>query len=61
MPFVHYEKPSNQWSPPPCRSPEHNPPGNIVLRPGTHTWKCPKCEREQTIVVNEVSLRDFTI
>lgn len=34
-----------------CRSPEHNPPGMIVLPPGRHTWKCPACGAEQSFYV----------
>lgn len=26
-----------------CLNPEHNPPGNIVLEPGTYEHVCPGC------------------
>jgi hypothetical protein len=34
-----------------CRHPEHNPPGNIVLRPGHYVWECPECGLEISFVV----------
>ena len=34
-----------------CRSPEHNPPGMIVLKPGTYEWECPTCHEKQIVVV----------
>lgn len=27
----------------PCLSPEHNPPGMIVLEPGVYRHTCPSC------------------
>lgn len=27
----------------PCFDPEHNPPGNICLSPGTYKHTCPSC------------------
>lgn len=38
MPFIDF-----QPDKPLCNSPEHNPPGLIVLQPGWHTWQCPQC------------------
>jgi hypothetical protein len=35
-----------------CRHPEHDPPGMIVLPPGTYEHTCPGCKRVQTIVVS---------
>jgi hypothetical protein len=51
MPFIKY-KPFDRKEV--CKSPEHNPPGHIVLKPGIHTWKCPKCGKEITFIVPEV-------
>ena len=56
MPFVDFVPPGDSWKQP-CRSPEHEPPPMIVLRPGTHTWRCPSCGAERTINVREVTLR----
>lgn len=53
MPFkklVPHDK-GKVWAKSPCTSPEHNPPGGIVLQPGTYTYVCPKCGKESTIVV----------
>lgn len=36
--------------PMPCRHPEHNPPGMIVLSPGIYEHECPGCHRKQTVV-----------
>jgi len=47
MPFIRH-KPFNI-----CDSDEHEP-GQfdlINLKPGVHTWKCPKCGRETTITI----------
>lgn len=54
MPFVKYEQPNNSHIKI-CNSPEHNPPGMIVLEPGTHTYECPNCGRLQTIIIPEKS------
>lgn len=35
-----------------CKHPEHDPHGMIVLKPGTHTWKCPGCGKTQQINVS---------
>ena len=48
MPFVDFQ-PIKE----PCMSPEHNPPSMMVLQPGTHTWKCPKCGAIQKINVSK--------
>lgn len=37
----------------PCQHPEHNPPGNIVLPAGRHTWECPACG-QRTVVSSPV-------
>jgi len=29
--------------PEPCRHPQHDPPGHIVLQPGTYKHTCPGC------------------
>jgi len=34
-----------------CIHPEHDPPGMIVLEPGTHTYECPGCGAKQTFTV----------
>jgi len=56
MPFIRKEllKDENK----PCLCPEHNPPSNIVLEPGTYTWKCPSCGKEQTFTVPIVYCND---
>ena len=53
MPFKPTDK--NKWPKPKiCLSPEHNPPGHIVLEPGMHTWVCPECGKETTYEVPPV-------
>lgn len=52
MPFIEHIPPSKQKR---CRSTEHNPPSLIVLKPGTHKWKCPNCGLVQTIIVPDIS------
>ena len=42
--------------PKPCLSPEHDPPGMIVLPAGTHTWECPACGKTTTFTVQGVYL-----
>lgn len=56
MPFIKFvpEKPDRV-----CRHPGHNPPGMIVLKPGTYTWKCPACGKTTTFVVRGHHLRDI--
>jgi len=39
------------WNKPKCISNEHNPPGMIVLSPGTHIWVCPCCKKETRIEI----------
>lgn len=36
---------------PPCRHPGHNPPGHIVLEPGTYRYTCPGCGASVTFTV----------
>jgi len=36
---------------PPCFSPEHYPPGNIVLDPGEYEHTCPQCGYKTTFTV----------
>ena len=50
MPFIKHTPP-----PKPCLSPEHNPPGMIVLPPGEHLYRCPSCGTETTIYVPQVT------
>lgn len=53
MPFVGYEPiPFEQR----CMSREHDPPTNIVLSDGTHTWKCPSCGKETVVIVSNPRL-----
>jgi hypothetical protein len=58
MPFTEYEpleinKQYEIWkAEPKCIHPEHEPPGHIVLKPGVHTYECPKCGQQRRIVVN---------
>ena len=35
----------------PCQHPEHNPPGLIVLEPGTYEHTCPGCGEVQVFQV----------
>lgn len=51
MPFTKFVPPKKK--PQGCNHPGHNPPGMQVLRPGTHTWKCPACGKEQIVIVPE--------
>lgn len=51
MPFIKHVKPKEI-----CRHPEHNPPGMILLPPGSHTWQCPACGKTVTFTVKEVTL-----
>lgn len=50
MTFIKYIKPRKI-----CKSPEHNPPGMILLKPGTHIWKCESCGEEQVLEIPEVT------
>jgi len=34
-----------------CLSPEHNPPGQIVLEPGEYEYICPACGHRVTFTV----------
>jgi hypothetical protein len=34
-----------------CKNSAHTPPRHMVLEPGTYTWKCPECGKEQTFIV----------
>lgn len=56
MPFVPVPEENEQWKQyrEPCRHPEHDPPGMIVLPPGLHRWQCPACGAECTFRVNAV-------
>jgi hypothetical protein len=36
---------------PPCFSPEHNPPLQIVLEPGEYEYVCPSCGNPTTFIV----------
>lgn len=40
----------------PCLSLEHDPPGLIVLPPGTYTYRCPACGKTTKFIVPEVYL-----
>ena len=39
-----------------CAHPEHNPPGHIVLDPGTYEYECPGCGRKITFVISPTFL-----
>lgn len=53
MPFIKH----TPWSPQKiCNSPEHDPPKYIVLKPGIHIWKCPRCGQQQTIRISQHTL-----
>lgn len=41
---------------PPCRHPQHNPPGYIVLSPGVYEHVCPGCGKSITFTVPYVGL-----
>lgn len=48
MPFTDHQP----WDmPETCNHPEHDPPGMIVLKPGVHTYVCPKCGQEQRVII----------
>jgi hypothetical protein len=36
-----------------CMNPNHNPPGNIVLKPGVYEHTCPGCKKAQTVIQQE--------
>ena len=40
----------------PCRHPEHNSPGMIVLEPGMYEHTCPGCGNKQIFTVSGVYL-----
>lgn len=40
----------------PCNHPEHNPPGMMVLSPGTYEYTCPQCGNKQIFTVPQVYL-----
>lgn len=42
--------------PPPCRHPEHNPPGMMVWSPGMYEHTCPGCGNKQIFTVTGVFL-----
>lgn len=48
MGFIKHTPPAKEKG---CNSPEHDPPGMIVLQPGTHVWQCPCCGQKTTITV----------
>ena len=51
MPFKKI-KDDERWAPPKlCMHPEHNPPGMIVLQPGTYEYSCPACGHTVRLVV----------
>ena len=37
-----------------CRHPEHNPPANIVLSPGTYKHTCPGCGKVTVFEVPQI-------
>lgn len=52
MPFIPNPEEAKKWDyKEPCRHPEHNPPGMIVLPPGLHTYQCPGCGEAHTFRV----------
>lgn len=51
MPFIDFIPCANDI----CKSPEHNPPGMIVLPAGLHIWKCPKCGQETPVRIRKVT------
>lgn len=53
MPFISFE-PEPELDI--CNHPEHDPPGHIVLPPGTHKWQCPNCGEVITIFVSKTTL-----
>jgi hypothetical protein len=55
MPFIPNPDPEKNKYKPPCTSPEHNPPGMIVLPPGEHVWQCPSCGEITKFTVSGVT------
>ena len=53
MPFKKIANPPVPWHSRRCQHPEHDPPGMIVLPPGTHEWQCPKCHAKQFVTIRE--------
>lgn len=51
--FIDYEPYSAEER---CMSPEHKPPGMIVLPPGRHTYQCPSCRKVTVFTVPLVTL-----
>ena len=41
-------------APVPCVHPEHAPPSNIVLAPGTYRHTCPSCGRQRVFTVPQI-------
>ncbi len=39
-----------------CLDPEHNPPGNIVLEPGSYEHICPKCGKVSRFIIPDITL-----
>lgn len=39
--------------PKPCYHPEHDPPGMIVLEPGSYEYTCPQCGHSTVFTVPE--------
>jgi len=39
-----------------CLCPEHNPPSQIYLEPGTYEWTCPVCGQKKTITIAQQSM-----
>lgn len=48
MPFVEFIPPNKDSN---CGSRDHNPPTGMILRPGTHVYKCPVCGQKTTVTV----------
>ena len=38
-----------------CNDREHNPPGMIVLKPGTYEYTCPSCGATQSVIIPEIT------
>lgn len=54
MPFVPLAPEEKKWWPEPCRDPEHNPPGHMVITEPMK-WRCPACGAEVIIRPTQVT------
>lgn len=55
MPFEPMPDADRRWVKDPCTSPEHDPPGMIVLQESM-IWVCPACGHRTPVFVNRPRL-----